>query len=99
MRFVLRPHALNTGKADQNAAYEFIDAWLSPETGKVLIEGSGYGHANQKSFQVADKAAVTAMGITDPVEHMKTAILFPPISNAIVTEQIQLWDEVKSLKK
>jgi spermidine/putrescine transport system substrate-binding protein len=52
---------LNTGKADQAAAYDFVDAWLSPEAGKVLIEGSGYGHANQKSFEVADKAAVAAM--------------------------------------
>ncbi|HEY7763413.1 MAG TPA: extracellular solute-binding protein [Aestuariivirgaceae bacterium] len=90
---------LNTGKAEQAAAYDFIDAWLSPETGKVLIEGSGYGHANQKSFEVADKAAVAAMGITDPVQHMQTAILFPPIPSSVLAEQIQLWDEMKALKK
>ncbi len=90
---------LNTGKADPAAAYDFIDAWLSPETGKVLIEASGYGHANRKSFEVADKAAVTAMGITDPVEHMKSAILFPPIPGPILTPQVQLWDEMKALKK
>jgi spermidine/putrescine-binding protein len=90
---------LNTGKADPTAAYDFIDAWLSPETGKVLIEASGYGHANRKSFEVADKAAVTAMGITDPVEHMKSAILFPPIPGPILTPQVQLWDEMKALKK
>jgi len=91
---------LNTGKADQAAAYDFIDAWLSPETGKVLIEGSGYGHANQKSFEVADKAAIAAMGIiADPVEHMNTAILFPPIPGPILAEQIQLWEEMKALKK
>jgi spermidine/putrescine-binding protein len=90
---------LNTGKADQAAAYDFIDAWLSPETGKMLIEGSGYGHANQKSFQIADKAAVTAMGISDPVEHMKSAILFPPVPSPILTEQIKLWEELKALKQ
>ena len=32
---------LNSGKADPALAYDFIDAWLSPETGKALIEGSG----------------------------------------------------------
>ena len=90
---------LNTGKADPAAAYDFIDAWLSPETGKVLIEGSGYGHANQKAFEMADKAAVAAMGITDPVEHMKSAILFPPVPGPILTQQVQLWDEMKALKK
>ena len=90
---------LNSGKADQAAAYDFVDAWLSPETGKALIEGSGYGHANQKSFELADKKAVAAMGITDPVEHMKSAVLFSPIPSPILTAQIQLWEEMKALKK
>ena len=54
---------LNTGKADPALAYDFIDAWLSPETGKTLIEGSGYGHANMKSFEIADPDDVKAMGI------------------------------------
>ena len=65
----------------------------------MLIEGSGYGHANQKAFEIADKAAVAAMGITDPVEHMKSAILFLPIPGPILTQQVQLWDEMKALKK
>jgi hypothetical protein len=39
------------------------------------------------------------MGITDPVEHMKSAILFPPIPGPILTPQVQLWDEMKALKK
>jgi len=90
---------LNSGKADPVAAHDFIDAWLSPETGKVLIEGSGYGHANQKSFILADKSAVAAMGITDPVAHMKSAILFEPVPGPILTPQIQLWEETKALKQ
>jgi spermidine/putrescine-binding protein len=91
---------LNTGKADPAAAYDFIDAWLSPETGKALIEGSGYGHANKKSFEIADPEAIKAMGIiVDPVEHMNNAILFTPVPSPILTAQIQLSDEVKALKQ
>jgi spermidine/putrescine-binding protein len=90
---------LNTGKADPAAAHDFIDAWLSPETGKVLIEGGGYGHANQKSFAVADAKAVSAMGITDPMEHMKSAILFRPVPGPILTAQIKLWEETKALRQ
>jgi spermidine/putrescine transport system substrate-binding protein len=89
---------LNSGKADVALSYDFIDAWLSPETGKMLIEGSGYGHANMKSFAVADPAAVAAMGITDPVEHMKSAILFKPQPSAVVGEQTKVWEEIKALK-
>jgi hypothetical protein len=39
------------------------------------------------------------MGITDPVEHMKSAVLFSPIPSPILTAQIQLWEEMKALKK
>jgi hypothetical protein len=65
----------------------------------VLIEGSGYGHANQKSFILADKSAVEAMGITDPEAHMTSAILFEPVPGPVLTPQIQLWEEMKALKQ
>lgn len=90
---------LNSGKGDDAAAHDFVDAWLSPETGKFLIEGSGYGHANAKSFAAADPAAVKAMGITDPMEHMASAILFPTIPSDILSAQIKLWEELKALKQ
>jgi hypothetical protein len=51
-----------TGKADEAAAYDFIDAWLSPETGKALIEMDGYGHSNMKAFQIADPKQVDLIG-------------------------------------
>lgn len=89
---------LNTGHADPALAYDFIDAWLSPETGKALIDGSGYGHANQKSFAAADPASVAAMGITDPVEHMKQGILFLTPPDDIQNALNKTWGDVKALK-
>ena len=89
---------LNSGKADVSLAYDFIDAWLSPETGKTLIDGSGYGHANMQSFEIANPEVVKAMGITDPVEHMNSAILFEPQPSNVVNEQTKVWEEIKALK-
>ncbi|MBL8908088.1 MAG: extracellular solute-binding protein [Rhizobiales bacterium] len=90
---------LNKGKGDEAAAYDFVDAWLSPETGKNLIEGSGYGHSNIKAFEIANKEDVAAMGFTDPIEHMKSAILFPPLTGSSLAAQIKLWEEMKALKQ
>jgi spermidine/putrescine transport system substrate-binding protein len=90
---------LNTGKADPALAYDFIDAWLSPETGKVLIEGSGYGHANIKSFEIANADDVKAMGITDPIEQMNAGILFKTPPDAVQNEQNKVWGELKALKQ
>lgn len=90
---------LNTGKADPALAYDFIDAWLSPDTGKLLIEGSGYGHANAKSFEIADKQAIADMGITDPAEHMKGGTIFIQVSDAVQSEWNKAWGDVKALKQ
>jgi spermidine/putrescine transport system substrate-binding protein len=90
---------LNSGKADKSLAYDFIDAWLSPETGKTLIEGSGLGHANVKSFAAADQAAVAKMGFTDPVQHMKDGVLFTQVPDAVQNENNKLWGDIKALKQ
>ncbi len=89
---------LNSGKADEALAYDFIDAWLSPETGKYLIEASGYGHANRKSFEIADPAEVAAMGISDPDALMASAVLFLTPTDEVQVEQNRVWGDIKALK-
>lgn len=88
---------LNTGDGDEAAAYDFIDAWLSPETGKALIEGSGYGHANMKSFEIADPASIAAMGLSDPIKMMETSIVFRTPDNEAQEDQNRVWEELKAM--
>jgi spermidine/putrescine transport system substrate-binding protein len=90
---------LNKGNADEAAAYDFIDAWLSPETGKNLIEQDGYGHANMKAFQIADPKAVAALGIADPVKHLDEGIFLAEVEEKRHQKYIKLWEEVKALKQ
>jgi len=89
---------LSSGKADVGAAYDFIDAWLSPETGKNLIEQDGYGHSNMKAFQIADPKQVAALGITDPVKHLQEGIFLAAVESKRQAKYIKLWEEVKALK-
>jgi spermidine/putrescine-binding protein len=88
---------LNVGKADPSAAYDFIDAWISPETGKYMIENYGYGHSNRKAFELADPAQVAALGITDPVKHLASGILFQPVESERQAKYIKFWEEAKAL--
>lgn len=90
---------LNTGKGDEAAAYDFLDAWISPETGKYMIEQVGYGHSNKKAFEQADPAAVAALGITDPVAYLADGILFQPIESVRQQKMIKMWEEIKALKQ
>jgi spermidine/putrescine transport system substrate-binding protein len=89
---------LSTGKADEAAAYDFIDAWLSPETGKALIEMDGYGHSNMKAFQIADPKQVAELGISDPVKHLADGIFLEAVESKRQAKYIKLWEEVKALK-
>lgn len=88
---------LDSGKADPAQAYDFIDAWLSPETGKALI-ADGYGHSNIESFKVANPADVAAMGITDPVKMMEQSIVFKSTPDDVQVAQNKAWGDVKALK-
>lgn len=90
---------LSTGKASESAAYDFIDAWLSPETGKALIEMDGYGHSNMKAFKIADPKAVAELGITDPVGHLDEGIFLEQVESKREAKYIKLWEEVKALKQ
>ena len=88
---------LNVGKADQAAAYDFIDAWISPETGKYLIENTGYGHSNRKAFEIAAPEQVAALGVTDPVKHLANGVFFQPVEAEREGKYVKLWEECKAL--
>ena len=89
---------LSTGKATESAAYDFIDAWLSPETGKALIEADGYGHSNTKAFKIADPKAIEELGISDPVKHLADGIFLAAVESKRQAKYVKLWEEVKALK-
>jgi spermidine/putrescine-binding protein len=86
---------LTTGKASKEEAYDFLDAWLSPETGKQLIEDFSYGHSNKKAFEIADPAKVAALGITDPEKALNAGIMLQKVDTDKYTK---LWEEVKTMK-
>ncbi|MGF7163119.1 spermidine/putrescine-binding protein [Rhodoligotrophos appendicifer] len=89
---------LNTGKADPAAAYDFLDAWISPETGKYVIEEVGYGHSNKRAFEMSDPKKYAALGIADPQKHLESGILLLPVTTERKAKYIKMWEEVKATK-
>jgi spermidine/putrescine-binding protein len=89
---------LEGGRGDEAAAYDFLDAWLSPETGRFMIEEYGYGHSSAKAFAAADPAQVAALGIADPAAHLDAGILFLPQEPEHKAAQDALWQELRALQ-
>lgn len=85
---------INSGTGDEQLGYDFIDAWMSPETGKFLIEAYGYGHGNQKSFELVAPETLEALGYTDPVALMAGTTFFITPDPESDQKMLRLWEEV-----
>lgn len=59
--------------ASEDLAYEFMNAYMSPEVGKFLIEAYGYGSGNTKSFDLVSAGRLEELGITEPAKILATS--------------------------
>ena len=85
---------LDTAENDEQMAYDFINAWLAPETGKFLIEAYGYGHGNIKSFDLVDTETLVALGYDDPVRLMAGTNFWIPVDPEIDQLMYEVWEDV-----
>ena len=86
------------GKGDEQMVYDFLDAWLAPESGKFMIEEYGYGHSNAKAFEIADPKKVADLGFsTDPTKMLAQGHIFSHIPADINQKYNNMFEEVKAL--
>jgi len=88
--------SIASGPAADADRYDFINAMLSPESGKYLIEQYAYGHANADSFKAATPEAVAALGFTDPGDFLKTGNFFTAVEPDKRQKIIELWQTIKA---
>lgn len=87
--------SLTVGRqADEQMCYDFIDAWLAPETGKYLTEAYGYGHGNKNSIKLVDPAITDRLGISDPSSLFANGIFFRPIDPELDEKYVKLFEEI-----
>jgi spermidine/putrescine transport system substrate-binding protein len=87
---------LKDGPGDEQAAYDFIDAALAPDSGRYLIDEYGYGHSNRKSFDLVEPERLAELGISSPEALFKQGIFFQPIEPATREKYIAMFEEVKA---
>ncbi|MBT6202691.1 MAG: extracellular solute-binding protein, partial [Rhodospirillaceae bacterium] len=87
---------LSDRPGDEDKAYEFMDAWISPESGKNLIEMYGYGSGNARAFDMVAPSVLEELGISDPVVMMANSHFFGEIEPEVREKYITLFDEIKA---
>lgn len=87
---------IKDGPGDEQAAYDFIDAMLTPEVGKHVIENWGYGHSNAKAFDLVDKEVLAERGISTPTALFEQGVFFEEIPPATRDKLAKMFEEVKA---
>ncbi|MBT5435813.1 MAG: extracellular solute-binding protein [Rhodospirillaceae bacterium] len=86
----------SNGEGDEQAAYDFIDAWNSPEAGKFLVEVYGYGHANRLTYDLVDPAILDAMGLSGGVDaYLANSSPYRSWEPALLESYIAMFEDVK----
>jgi spermidine/putrescine-binding protein len=90
--FTMHPNMVG----DEQAAYDFMNAWISPEAGQFIISEYGYGHANSKSYELVEQATLDALGMSDPKALFDEAAVQVDAEEPYRSRYIELVDQVKA---
>jgi len=78
-----------------DAAYDLMDAIIAPETGQFLLSEYGYGHSNQKAFDLVGDEVLERVGIPRDPSELFASGLFSQ-GNPRIAELQQIFEEVKA---
>jgi spermidine/putrescine-binding protein len=85
-----------TGTGDEQAAYDFINAWNAPKAGKFLVEAYGYGHADRLTYDIVDPAILAGMGLSGGVtEYLANATPYRSWEPDLLKRYVAMWEDVK----
>ncbi|MGH6934394.1 MAG: ABC transporter substrate-binding protein, partial [Dongiaceae bacterium] len=81
---------------DEGAVYDFINALLDPESGKWLIEQSGYFHSNKRTYKIVDPAVLSNMGASDPEATFSSLAIEPEPEEPYRSKYIEFINNIKA---
>jgi spermidine/putrescine transport system substrate-binding protein len=82
--------------APDDLKYAYLNAILAPESGAYAIEEFGYGHSNQRAFDVADVSVLEELGWTNPDVVIDAGILLEPFEPDTQQKLNFMFDQVKA---
>lgn len=80
---------------DEQAAYDFINAWIAPESGAWLIDNYGYGSANGKAYDLVAPERLDELGFSKPEDMLGGSIFFVGLDPEVDAKYQKLYDEIR----
>ena len=85
------------GPGDEQAKYDFIDAWTDPESGKFLIEAYGYGHSNARAYELVSEEALASQGLTRDINgFLAKSSFMQSWSPAMRERYVTMFEDIKA---
>lgn len=81
---------------NEQAAYDMIDSWISPESGAWLIDNYGYGSANRKAYDIVPEARLAELGFAQPEDMLNGSIFFEAVDPGLDEKYNNLLMEVQA---
>lgn len=82
-----------SGSADDDLVYDYINAFLAPESGAFEIDAYGFGHSNSKAFDLVPAERLAELGISDVANMMETAVF--QRTTPLRDRWDIVWEEIK----
>ncbi len=87
---------LNDGPGSDDQFYDFINAWLEPETADYMVSAWGYGHSNSVQMEKMDQELLASMSL-DSNEALRANTLWQGPAGAELREKmIAEWENIKA---
>jgi spermidine/putrescine transport system substrate-binding protein len=81
---------------DTQKAYDFVNAWTDPATGRWLIENYGYGHANRKSAEGVAPDVLADIAMDDPLKTLGTAAFTGEMPLEVQQAYVSMYERIKA---
>ncbi len=87
---------LKDGAGSDKERYDYLNATLTPEAGKFMIEDYGYGSANTRAFEIANQDTLEVFGYSDPSNLIRNSIMFSAFAPKLRDKANLMFEEIKA---
>lgn len=85
---------LKDGPGDEQEALDFINAFISPESGKFIMETQGFGAVNAKSYEIADQTTLVEYGLDDPMRVLSGGNFYHEFDPQVREKAVFMFEQV-----
>ena len=87
---------IKDGPGSEDEALAFIDAFISAESGKYLIEEYGFGSPNAKAYDLVDPETLRESGVDDPNRILSLGMFYGEFDPTVREKANVMFEEVKA---